>query len=280
MMLSAPPGPQSKPPSSSTLKLQFKRTPGLLYERSLKPCKIWILARQQSVKLLKILGSIFAYHERNNLLMVLRRFGKSTGNNTGFSEVRHAGKRESGLMSQELNTLGPINREKKVRMREGEEVLEKHLVPSFQSGRIKVNCWAAISYESKTPLVRVKKRKPSERKTAHDHLGLNSDQYATEIYESHLISFLHSLDRPISRLNVLDDNALYHQAALAAQAANRQVSSAYGIQKLPLLASSPDLNPIENVWHIFKQRLQRRLSKNVNERPHSEDELWAVMEEE
>ena len=35
---------------------------------------------------------------------------------------------------------------KKVRMRKGEEVLEKHLVPSFQSGRIKVNCWAAISY--------------------------------------------------------------------------------------------------------------------------------------
>ena len=164
---------------------------------------------------------------------------------------------------------------KKVRMRKGEEVLEKHLVPSFQSGRIKVNCWAAISYGSRTLLVRVRKRKPSERKTARDRLGLNSDQYATEIYESHLIPFLHSLDRPISRLKVLDDNAPYYQAA-----ANRQVTSAYGIQKLPLPASSPDLNPIENVWHIFKQRLRRRFSKNVNDRPHSEDELWAVMEEE
>jgi len=100
--------------------------------------------------------------------------------------------------------------------------------------------------------VRVRKRKPSERKTARDRLCLNSDQYATEICESHLIPFLHSLDRPISRLKVLDDNAPYHQAA-----ANRQVTSAYGIQKLPLPASSPDLNPIENVWHIFKQRLRR-----------------------
>ena len=101
---------------------------------------------------------------------------------------------------------------KKVRIRDGEEVLEKHLVPSFQSGRIKVQCWAAISYGSQTRRVRVRKRKPSERKTGRDRLGLNSEQYATEIYESHLISFLFSLDKPISSLRVLDDNAPYHKA--------------------------------------------------------------------
>ena len=84
---------------------------------------------------------------------------------------------------------------KKVCIRDGEEVLEKHLVPSFQSGRIKMQCWAAISYGSRTPLVQVRKRKPSERKTGRDRLGLNSEQYATEIYESHLIPFLFSLNK-------------------------------------------------------------------------------------
>jgi len=47
----------------------------------------------------------------------------------------------------------PYQPGKKVRIREGEEVLEKHLVPSFKSERISVNCWAAIAYGSRTPLI-------------------------------------------------------------------------------------------------------------------------------
>ena len=162
---------------------------------------------------------------------------------------------------------------KKVCIREDEELREKHLVPSFKSGRIRVNCWAAIAYGSRTPLVRVRKRKPSERTTPKDHLGLNSAQYATEIYDSHLIPFLFSLDKPISKLKVIEDNAQYHLAGV-----NREISLAFGVQKLPLPANSPDLNPIENVWHIFKQRLRKRFS--TGERPHSEEQLWGMMEEE
>ena len=131
---------------------------------------------------------------------------------------------------------------KKVRIRDGEEVLEKHLVPSFKSGRITVSCWAAITHGSRTPLIRVRKRKPTERTSKRDRLGLNSAQYATEIYDSHLIPFLFSLDKPIKRLRVLEDNAKWHGAR-----PNQEVSLAFGVQKLPLPASSPDLNPIENV---------------------------------
>jgi len=138
-----------------------------------------------------------------------------------------------------------------------------------------VNCWAAVAYGSRTPLVRVRKRKPAKRTTKRDRLGLNSTQYATEIYNSHLIPFLFSLDQPIKKLKVVEDNAKYHLAG-----PNREISSAFGVQKLPLPANSPDLSPIENVWHFFKQRLRKRFSKNVEDRPHSEDELFTIMEEE
>jgi len=47
---------------------------------------------------------------------------------------------------------------------------------------------------------------------------------------------------------------------------------------MPLPAQSPDLSPIENVGHIFKQRLRKRFSKS--KRPHSEDQLWLMMEDE
>ena len=162
---------------------------------------------------------------------------------------------------------------KKVCLQEGEELLEKDRVSSFKSGRIRVNCWAAIAYGSRTPLVRVRKRKQSERTTARDCLGLNSAQYATEIYDPHLIPFLFALDKPISKLEVIEDNAKYHLAGL-----NREISSAFGVQKLPLPANSPDLNLIENVWYIFKQQLLRRFSKG--ERPHCEGQLWGIMEKE
>ncbi|RPB00096.1 transposable element Tc1 transposase, partial [Choiromyces venosus 120613-1] len=46
---------------------------------------------------------------------------------------------------------------------------------------------------------------------------------------------------------------------------NQEISLAFGIQKLPLPACSPDLNLIEN---------------NIDEQPHCEDQLWEVIEEE
>jgi hypothetical protein len=40
-------------------------------------------------------------------------------------------------------------------------------------------------------------------------------------------------------------------------------------------AASPDLNPIENIWAILKQRLKRR-----SRLPTSEHELWTGLQEE
>ena len=164
---------------------------------------------------------------------------------------------------------------RKVRIRPGEELLEKNLAPTFRSGRITVNCWAAVTYGWRTPLIRVRKRLPSERKTKRDRLGLDGTQYANEIYEEYLIPFLFSLDKPLSQLRVVEDNAPYHKGGL-----NKTITSSYGVQKLQFPANSRNLNPIENVWHIFKQRLRKRFSENELARPHTEDELWEAMREE
>jgi len=162
-----------------------------------------------------------------------------------------------------------------VRIRPGEELENKNLAPNFRSDRISVSCWAAIAYGRRTPLIRIRRRKPSERATPRDRLGLNSAQYATEIYDLYLIPFLFSLKFPIEEIPVLEDNLKVHTAGQ-----NRVITSTYNVQKLPLPANSPDLNPIENAWHILKVRLRKRFTQNISERPTSENELWAIMEEE
>ena len=95
--------------------------------------------------------------------------------------------------------------------------------------------------------MRVCKRTPAERVAPRDRLGLNASQYATEIYEPYLIPFLLSSDTPITETPVIEDGAKYHTGK-----PNREVTAAYKVQKLPLPANSPDLNHIENAWHILK----------------------------
>ena len=47
----------------------------------------------------------------------------------------------------------------------------------------------------------------------------------------------------------------------------------YEMMKWP--ANSPDLNPIENVWAVLKDRMQKR-----RPRPHTKDEMHRAIQEE
>ncbi|RPA93848.1 hypothetical protein L873DRAFT_1703709, partial [Choiromyces venosus 120613-1] len=66
----------------------------------------------------------------------------------------------------------------------------------------------------------------------------------TEIYDTYIIPFLLSSNTPIqvSNIWVIEDNTKYHLTGL-----NQAITFAFKVQKLPLPAHSPDLNPMENV---------------------------------
>jgi hypothetical protein len=73
---------------------------------------------------------------------------------------------------------------------------------------------------------------------------------ATEILEPHLVPFIYSL---------LENPEDYQTAeAISYCKTMPQHQKEYGITHMDWLPSSPDLNPIENIWALLNARLGKR----------------------
>jgi transposase len=71
-------------------------------------------------------------------------------------------------------------------------------------------------------------------------------------YCQHIIPVIkNELERFVGGI-LMDDNAPGHAAAVS-----RERLSQLGIERLPWPPASPDLNPIENIWQVMKQKLRR-----------------------
>lgn len=163
---------------------------------------------------------------------------------------------------------------KKVRVRRGEELSEKNLKPSFKSGRTSISVFACITKGSRSELVLVRKRKAKERTSPRDRLGLNAHQYATEIHKPVVIPFILAQGKSPDHIYLGADGAKWHYGG-----ENKSLCEEVGYLQLPWPPNSPDLNPIENVWMLLKRQLRKRFSL-IEQRPHSEADLFSAAQEE
>lgn len=72
---------------------------------------------------------------------------------------------------------------------------------------------------------------------------------------------------------LMEDGASPHTAKLT-----KQLHDLSGVAKMCWPANSPDLNPIENVWRLLKQRVAKRCPRTLAELRHCVEEEWVALE--
>ncbi|KAL4258885.1 hypothetical protein AB1N83_013858 [Pleurotus pulmonarius] len=128
--------------------------------------------------------------------------------------------------------------------RAGEELQENCLVPTFKQSSIRVMVWGCIMFGHKGPLIVLEY--PGGRNNS-----MNSVHYQDQVLDGTLIPFYASLKPLKKKIWFQQDNAPSHSS--------KSTQAWFSDHRIPLLPhppNSPDMNPIEAIWHELKARLR------------------------
>ncbi|TXT04776.1 hypothetical protein VHUM_04044 [Vanrija humicola] len=128
--------------------------------------------------------------------------------------------------------------------------------------------WAAIYHDGRSELVRFDTTTSTSKRG-----GITASIYNAQIIQGPLLQHWRKLKnrwRGYGGDNyIVEDNAAVHWGAQA-----RPKGRALGMRYLPHPPSSPDLNPIENLWACLKHRMDQ-----LPTRPSTLDELFEVAQQ-
>ncbi|KAG7571232.1 hypothetical protein FFLO_00905 [Filobasidium floriforme] len=156
----------------------------------------------------------------------------------------------------------------------GEAYLPQHLQTTFRSSRRTLMVWGAVAYGKKWDLVRL----PLDSKDLEPEgvaagkrqpKGLNGERYVRWIVNGPLKRCVQEHKRARWRdVLVLEDGAPCHSWS-----GTKAARAKHKIPSLTHPPSSPDLNPIENVWHLLKMKVSQEERRATNL-----DELWTQIQ--
>ena len=138
---------------------------------------------------------------------------------------------------------------------------------TFHSGRASVGVWRAMIYNWKSELVFLK---PTGKK------GITCNDYLEQVLKP-VVGPAFQGQKGYKKGDAgglyVEDGAPWHGVKKVLRESKKEL----GIPRHDRLAQSPDLNPIENVWRIMKQRIKARtyFPGTVNEMRKAVQQEWA-----
>ena len=104
---------------------------------------------------------------------------------------------------------------------------------------------------------------------------MDSHDYMNHIMDGEMFDFWMESSEELGQVVMMEDGAGYHQNAANARRKQLEEDGWIGWGPGSWPSSSPDLNPIENLWHILRSNIRKR-----NVQPRNEEGLMQALLEE